>query len=198
MRKKRYKDAVEMVRDLTEDQAFADSLREYLARRTLVTELCARRAACGLTQTDVAEKMGCTQGRISRVESSTDGDLDLSTLVAYADAIGLSIEITLVGKDVTAVNRVKHHAFCIKRLTDYLAHLAVTDAAIAEGVSRFFNEATFNLLHMLQGSAKKLPPPEEPRPALTVKTLGVDDCAEEKKAPTEPKPRRRYAKTADR
>ena len=114
------------------------------------------------------------------METSSDADLNFGTLVSYADALSLRIEITFVAKDATAVDRVKHHAFTIKRLTDHLAHLCLSDETIAKGVSRFFCEAAFNLLHMLQDSAKKLPlPPEEAFPPMVIETCGVDEPDEE-------------------
>ena len=83
MAKKRYADVVEMMGDLTEDPDFADDLGSYLARRVLSSRSCGPAwHARGLTQKDVAELI-----KISKVESSSDGDLSLSTVVAYADAM---------------------------------------------------------------------------------------------------------------
>jgi len=176
MAKKRYTDVVEMVGDLTGDIAFTDDLRTHLSQRVLVTELCALRVARGLTQADIAEKLGCTQGRISRVESSTDGELDMTTIVGYADAIGLRVEIVLMNKGVTLVDRVKHHAFSIKRLTDRLAQLGTKDERIADGVGDFLKEAAFNLVALIKSSAKHLPRQPDPSPALSVETFESDDC----------------------
>ena len=180
MAKKRYADVAEMMGDLTEDPAFADDLRTHLARRALITELCAQRAARGLTQKDVADKLGCTQGRISRVESLADGELSMAILVKYADAIGLRVEITLMSKGTTLASQVKHHAFCIKRLTDRLAKLGSKDERIADGVGDFLKEAAYNLVRLIQSSAKLLPPqPDEASPALTIETCDDDDCDDE-------------------
>src|SRR5438876_11882750 len=108
MAKKRYANVVEMMGDLAEDRAFAKELEDHLAQRRLVTGLIALRGARGLTQEEVAEKVGISQGRLSKIEASTDGDLNLATLVKYADAIDLRVEVTLVSKQGTLVDRVKH------------------------------------------------------------------------------------------
>lgn len=180
MANKKFASVVEMARGLGETPAFADELAKHLAQRQIIQELLAQRAAKGLSQKEIAEKLGCTQSRISKLESSSDVELSIGDLMKYADALGLRVGITLFKKDATSVDQVKHHAFCIKRLTDHLAHLAFTDATIAEGVVRFFNEAAFNLLDMLQNSAKKLPQlPEVAFPSLTIETCGVDDSDEE-------------------
>lgn len=183
MATKKHRDIMELAKGLGEDQTFTRDLATHLGNRRLVHKLTAMRAARGLTQQDVAARMGCTQGRISKMERSDDLELSLASVVQYAQSLGLRLEITLTSEDATAVDRVKHHAFRIKRLTDHLAHLALADEKIAGGVSRFFVEAAFNLLHLLQDSAKKLPKlSEESSPTVDVDTCGVDDPDEPKES----------------
>ena len=64
-------------------------------RRRLVDELVARRRARGLSQTEVAARMGTSQSAVARLEASA-GDLKVSTLERYAAAVGSSIEWGLV------------------------------------------------------------------------------------------------------
>jgi transcriptional regulator with XRE-family HTH domain len=59
-------------------------------RRRLVDELVTRRRAQGLSQTEVAARMGTSQSAVARLEAST-GDLKVSTLERYAAAVGSSI-----------------------------------------------------------------------------------------------------------
>ncbi len=60
-------------------------------RRALVEQLCSRRIAQGLSQTEVAARMGTSQSAVARLESG-EADLRLSTLERYATAIGQSID----------------------------------------------------------------------------------------------------------
>jgi transcriptional regulator with XRE-family HTH domain len=60
------------------------------ARRRLVDELVVRRRAAGLSQTEVAARMGTSQSAVARLEAST-GDLKVSTLERYAAAVGAPI-----------------------------------------------------------------------------------------------------------
>ncbi len=176
MANKRHKNVVQMAKDLSVDQSFADDLAKRIAQRQIVKKLIALRAAKGLTQQDIADSLGCTQSRVSKLESQTDFELSLGDFQGYADALGMQVVITLMKKDASIVDMVKQHAFCIKRLTDHLAALAATDRIIAEGVSNFFGEAAFNLLRMLQDSAKKLPPREEGElPQICFETCELDD-----------------------
>jgi transcriptional regulator with XRE-family HTH domain len=117
----------------------ADELGDHLAERALVYNLAALRVARGLTQQDIASKMGYSQSQVSKMEASEDFDLNFGSIVRFAQAIGVRLELTLMSRDATPVDQVKHHAFCIKQLTDYLALLAVADQKIADGVAQFFN-----------------------------------------------------------
>jgi transcriptional regulator with XRE-family HTH domain len=56
-------------------------------RRRLVAELAERRRAQGLSQTEVAARMGTSQSAVARLEPQA-GDVRLSTLERYAGALG--------------------------------------------------------------------------------------------------------------
>ena len=56
-------------------------------RRRLVADLTAQRRSAGLSQTEVAARMGTSQSAVARLESG-DADLRVSTLERYAAAIG--------------------------------------------------------------------------------------------------------------
>ena len=56
-------------------------------RQELATDLVAARVAAGLSQTEVAARMGTSQSAVARLESG-DADVRLSTLERYAAALG--------------------------------------------------------------------------------------------------------------
>ncbi|MGA8117433.1 MAG: helix-turn-helix transcriptional regulator [Actinocatenispora sp.] len=65
-------------------------------RRDLLAELVTERRAAGLSQTDVAARMGTSQSAVARLE--TGGvDVRLSTLERYADAVHRRLELRLLG-----------------------------------------------------------------------------------------------------
>ena len=59
-------------------------------RRRLVGELTAQRQAAGLSQTQVAARMGTSQSAVARLEAG-EADVRASTLERYAAAIGSQI-----------------------------------------------------------------------------------------------------------
>jgi transcriptional regulator with XRE-family HTH domain len=65
-------------------------------RRALADRLVAERQALGLSQTEVAARMGTSQSAVARLESG-DADIRLSTLERYAAAIGHELDWQLKG-----------------------------------------------------------------------------------------------------
>ena len=56
-------------------------------RRRLVADLTSQRRSAGLSQTEVAARMGTSQSAVARLETG-DADVRVSTLERYAAAIG--------------------------------------------------------------------------------------------------------------
>lgn len=82
-----------------EEPARLPGFREMARRRKeLITELTARRRDAGLSQTEVAARMGTSQSAVARLESG-DGDLRMSTLERYAAALGRPIHWSLAERD---------------------------------------------------------------------------------------------------
>ena len=63
-------------------------------RRRVIGELAGARRAAGLSQTEVAARMGTSQSVVARLET---GEIDarLSTLQRYAAAVGRELELGL-------------------------------------------------------------------------------------------------------
>jgi predicted transcriptional regulator len=60
-------------------------------RRSLMSTLVARRRALGLSQTEVAARMGTSQSAVARMEAG-GGDLRLTTVERYAAAVGWQLD----------------------------------------------------------------------------------------------------------
>ena len=60
-------------------------------RRNLMATLVARRRALGLSQTEVAARMGTSQSAVARMEAG-GGDLRLTTVERYAAAVGWQLD----------------------------------------------------------------------------------------------------------
>lgn len=63
-------------------------------RRELLAELVANRRAAGLTQSEVAQRMGTSQPAVARLEAG-EVDVRMSTVERYAAAVGRRVELRL-------------------------------------------------------------------------------------------------------
>jgi len=70
--------------------------KQEWARLLLTEEMRMARKRAGMTQTQVAEKLGVTQGWVSRLEHA-DHDHTLESVVAYCDAVGADFEFKVTG-----------------------------------------------------------------------------------------------------
>ena len=76
-----------------EDPTIHSRVAAALERRELARQLAERRRSAGLTQSELAERMGTSQGQITRFESGAD--TRLSTVARYAAAVGMKVEWNL-------------------------------------------------------------------------------------------------------
>ena len=83
-----------LIDDLAEDDPGIHlRVAATLERRQLARDLAHRRRDAGLTQADIASRMGTSQGQITRFESGAD--TRLSTVARYAAALGVRVEWTI-------------------------------------------------------------------------------------------------------
>lgn len=77
------------------DPAFRAEYDRLKPEFALALALIEARAKAGLTQTEVAKKMGTTQSVVARIESGQNPP-NLKTLERYANAVGRRIQVKLV------------------------------------------------------------------------------------------------------
>jgi transcriptional regulator with XRE-family HTH domain len=153
---KRYASVTDLVRDTT-DTAFAEEFEKHLADRRLVRALAVLRGARGLSQVQLAAKLGCGQSKISKMESSADADLNFGDILRYVDAMDRTLLITLTPPIHTGRERICYHTACIKRALEELERLASDDKSSSMGVARFAIKTIANLVRMIEESIGNLP-----------------------------------------
>lgn len=84
--KRTYPDVFTLVADLGYSNKSVAGLRRKAAETDFTAMLEARRQAAGLTQAQIAKRMGVTQSTVSRLESDRWQDLRLGELDAYLRA----------------------------------------------------------------------------------------------------------------
>jgi transcriptional regulator with XRE-family HTH domain len=146
-----------MVRDQSEDKELGERAAEKLERRNIIHELIGVRIARGLSQGDMAKKMGCSQSKVSKFENSKDDDLRIGDFHRYTDALGLEMTICLTRKGRTMADTMRSHVAAvqslIKRLTKWAKH---DDAVIAKGAELAFMKVAAQLSETLLGAIKEI------------------------------------------
>ena len=91
----------------------ADVRREYERLEeefAFLDEILKARAAAGLTQAEVAARIGTTQSAVARLESATaEHSPSIATLQRYASALGFRLQVRLV-KQQRASYRIRTRA----------------------------------------------------------------------------------------
>lgn len=80
------------------DSAFAEAYCALESEYAALAELLNARQRAGMTQADVAERMGIAQSSVARLESTAGNRKhapSLATLRRYAEAVGCELHITL-------------------------------------------------------------------------------------------------------
>ena len=83
-------DLDQVIDDIAEsDHGVGLRVAAALERRELARRLAGHRHEAGLTQTEIADRMGTSQGQVARFESGAD--TRLSTVARYAAALGVTV-----------------------------------------------------------------------------------------------------------
>lgn len=80
---------------LMEDPAFVSEYKASKPFAELTMQIIRARYDAGLTQKQLAEKIGTRQSVVSRIESFDYGGMSLRTLQRIAEALGLEVDIQL-------------------------------------------------------------------------------------------------------
>src|SRR3954462_14372920 len=94
------------------EQFFADPenrrlYEEEAAKKELWLQLVEARQAAGLTQAEVAERLGISQAQVARIEKRGYDSYTLRTLQRYVEALGDQFRLAIA---VTKVDRPNSHA----------------------------------------------------------------------------------------
>lgn len=148
------------VKDLLRENVVVPEVERLLAdlekETGLVAKLALLRQQAGLTQAEMAQRLGVTQSAVSKLETGPDENLTVRELREYARHTNQRIGV-MFGRPLSHVEAVKHHAFRIRERLNALAELAHKDAQLEQAIQGFFGEAFFNILTILSQCQQQLP-----------------------------------------
>jgi transcriptional regulator with XRE-family HTH domain len=145
---KRFENLSDMVKKLSSDDKFKEEMLEELKDRNIAKFLFTLRCEHSLTQKQMAERIKCSQSRISKIENSKDNEISISDLLDYGKALDLQLEIGYRDKSTKLVDLIRYHTFKIKDYLDKLVDLVKDDEDIAKGVLKCHIEAFVNICNV--------------------------------------------------
>lgn len=164
---KKFKNVADLIKGLSEGEEFKKKAVKKISENGLGKFLAFLRCDHRLTQGELAQKMGCSQGRISKIESAKDEDLSIKDFQEYGKALGLELEVGFRSKDFRYVDMVKHHAFQMQKYLNRMSDLSKEDDAMESGVLKFHAETIWNVGRMVLESMAKI---EKSRVNRVIKT----------------------------
>ena len=184
---KKYNNVLEMTKDISDEEDFNKALEEEIKNKQISKALFAMRCKAGLTQKELAEKAGFTQGKISKIENAFDNELTLNDLTKYCSAINMQIEIGFSNMETRLVDRVKHHYFALMECLIEMRHLAKGDKSIEEGVEKFHEEAFANITTGMPDCLLKVKIKEEKKPLHVSSPIDLKALLERREKALTPK-----------
>ena len=154
----------------------AELVYQRIQARRLVKMLTAERVRHNLSQKEIAAKMGCSESKISRMESSNDVDLNFGDILAYARAAGINMSVLFDDSTLPNATRIKHCVFAIASMLQHLTDLAKDeDDSIRNAINKFQVEVLMNFLIKYRESGAALPSIrfDDPPPAGEVQFAGA-------------------------
>ena len=145
-----------------------DSFVKSLNSRKLAKTLFALRSKAGLTQKELAEKIGITQSKVSKIEHAQDVTLTVGDILQYCDALDLQLHVGLMPDGMTLVNQVKFHWNELQRHLEKIQEISRGDAGMEKAARDFTFEAAHNITDGLLASLGNVMPKQENEELLTV------------------------------
>ncbi len=155
---KKYKNVNDLIKSMDLPKEQQQEQIDYINRRQLSRLLTVMRSQKGMNQQKAAEKCGCTQSRISKLEYKEDRKITIGELLDYSDALDMEMSVVFLPKKLRIVDHVKLHAAQIEHLLRHLVRLSKGDETMEKAVNAFHGECLVNMLSIIGKSQKSLRP----------------------------------------
>jgi len=153
-------DVERMAVELTGDQGAVAGIRKHLLDTQLVWTLIQMRNASRMNQKQLAQKMGVSTSKVSRMEAVADDDLSFGDIRAYTKALGMDISIMFDSAGMPAAQRIKQHVLAIHDLLETLCEISKEVGGgddISRKIKDFYGDVLFNLLLVFAKNYSSLP-----------------------------------------
>ena len=146
MAEKKMKDFAARAADFLGDATIADEVVAAQNATKTARSLARERAKRGLSQKEVALRMGISQSKVCRMEDSLDADLSYGDIESYAHALGLDVSLFYDAVNASKETRAANFANAIADMIDKLRALLSVDSRYGDAIDRFSGGVLFPLV----------------------------------------------------
>jgi transcriptional regulator with XRE-family HTH domain len=142
-----FKGTEDLVMDLLgkrEGAKMVAGMRAHRAATATISRLVLNRVKQGLTQREVARRMGVSPSKVCRMEDSVDADLSYADIQKYSDALGLSANVVFEVKN--APHDVSSFVYSIGTQLEQLKGLLPASSKFDEKLTNVYGSVLFPLL----------------------------------------------------
>ena len=90
---RKYTNTSDMLKGLGADEEILQTVQEHSAATRLNRLLFALRCKASMTQGELAEKAGCAQSVISRIENASDNELSIGDRLRYVQSLDIQLSV---------------------------------------------------------------------------------------------------------
>ena len=138
---KRHSNIKSLIKSVSQNPKVGERVNEELKRRQLSNFLVFLRCDNNLTQKELAEKIGCHQSKISKLEVAYDDQISIKNLLEYGKALNLQLELGYRNKNVKITELINYHIYRIKEYLAKLVFMSKGDNAMSAGVRKVCESA---------------------------------------------------------
>lgn len=141
-----YKDYAAKVAAAMGTPEIADELVKEHQATGIADYLCKERNKQGLSQRDVAKRMGVSASKICRIEDSYDRDLAYADIMAYAAALGVEPQVAFENPNASLAERSESIVYRIADLLQKLKNLVPESGLRQDAIDDFSGRVLFPIL----------------------------------------------------
>ena len=124
----------------------SDELVKEHQATSIADYLCNERNRQGLSQRDVARRMGVSASKICRIEDSYDRDLAYADIMSYASALGIEPTLVFENPNASVAERSEGLVYRIADLLQKLKKLVPESGLRQEAIDEFSGRVLFPIL----------------------------------------------------
>lgn len=137
MKTRNYKSVKKMLSTLLpDDKELPEDVRVAYDKELISNHLFIMRSKAGISQAEMAKRLGVTQGAVSKMENRADA-LSFHDVIRYSHALGYSVEMAFI-RGGRSVDFLASYFGRITRMMDELRDLAGDDPDITKGIMSVF------------------------------------------------------------